>query len=181
MAIENEKKYVLGISAPAKFMRELKVMEGATAFNIEQAYLDTRTRLRKKENQQTGDVSFFFTFKQITKQGLVEIETPISELDWKLLQAECKKFLRKTRICVPIKDRVWEVDFLISDTVDQPYLIMAEVEMNPGETDPGVIPEFIAENLIYEVERKDRRFDNVNLCSPLSVLVMVEKIKNGKL
>lgn len=181
MAIENEKKYVLDVSAPTKFLKTLKALPGSQAFTIDQAYLDSRTRIRRKEDQETGEVKMFFTFKQITKQGLVEIETAITELDWKLLHQECKKLLQKTRVCVPHMDRIWEVDFLLHDTRDQPYLVMAEVEMAPHETDPGPLPDFIADNLLYEVTPKDRRFDNVNLCSPLSVVSLVEKLKNGKL
>ena len=59
------------------------------------------------------------------------------------------------------------------------YLVMAEVEMAEHETDPGPLPDFISERLLYAVPKGDMRFVNSRLTQPNVVKKLVQEIKNG--
>jgi CYTH domain-containing protein len=181
MAIENERKYILDITAPVKYMKMLKQQPGVVSYNIEQSYLDDRARIRMRENQATGESEFFFTYKVKTQNGLVEIEKEIDEREWKMLNPSCKTTIRKTRVCVPVGDLVWEVDFFIHDTIEGPYLVMAEVELAEDAELPDSEPAFISDYKLHLVERDDRRFDNAKLVRPLTIKILIEKMKNGQL
>ena len=177
--IENERKYILYVPAPTKYMNLLKIQPGTVVYNIEQAYLDDRSRVRMRENQVSGESEYFFTFKAKTQSGLVEIEKEIDEREFKLLSQVCKHVVRKTRFCVPVNGLVWEVDFFITDTIEGPYLVMAEVELEEGQELPDSEPDFISDYKLHLVETTDRRFDNARMIRPLSIKLIVEKMKNG--
>lgn len=191
--IENERKYVLLPKNEIGLMSDLELMGTTTVDKIFQAYLPGNARIRRKVNKYAcgyvdpdtkeyvaPEDEKFFTYKVLTTSGLVEIETELSDADWERLFPVAQRKIVKTRISVPVGDLTWEVDFFHDEYNANLYLVMAEVELPEGVDAPDEIPAFVSTNLLYAVERDDRRFDNANLSDPDAVRATVAYIHKQK-
>jgi CYTH domain-containing protein len=180
MPVENENKYVLDVPSVEGFANKLRHLKAAEAFAYRQGYLNENTRIREVKAH-NGDESFLFTFKIMVNGKLVEVEDEISKADFNLLWVTVDRVMVKTRIKVPVGERIWEVDFMHTSDGRETYLVMAEVEMGEDETDPGALPGFISEHLLYAVPKGDMRFVNSRLTQPNVVRKLVQGIKDGTL
>lgn len=181
MPVENENKYVLDVKNPIGFMRFLDGKPGAQTFAYRQGYLNENTRVREVVSGDFFDEEHIFTYKQKINGKLLEIETAIGKKDFDQLWTKVDRVMIKNRVKVPVNGRVWEVDFMKTSDGHEIYLVMAEVEMDEDETDPGTLPDFISEHLLYAVPRDDVRFINSRLTQPEAVKKLVQGIKDGKL
>lgn len=177
MGIENERKFVLDVRTPEKFLNSLK-HQGHTSRELRQGYLNDQTRIRQVTS--AGEVlECLFTFKQPVNGKLVEVETAISLEDFNTLWVKVGKVINKVRVEVPHGDFVWEVDFFIEEASREYYLVMAEVEMPDGMEMPDTIPAFITDHLLYLVPRTDKRFFNTQLVQPALVRKTIKDLKDG--
>lgn len=71
MPIENERKYLLNINS----LDEISNIS-STKLEIKQGYLSKEARIRQVNDEIT---SFYFTYKQLIDNNLIEVETEISE------------------------------------------------------------------------------------------------------
>jgi CYTH domain-containing protein len=193
MAIENERKYVLLPKNEIGFMTDLELLGTTTVDKIFQAYLPGNARIRRIVNKYAyghldpetkeyvpAESEMLFTYKLHTPDGLVEIETELSQADFDRLFPIARNQIEKTRISVPEGDLMWEVDFFHDSYNNNLYLVMAEVELPEGVEAPATLPAYITDNLLYAVERSDRRFDNANLSDADGVRATVAHIKEMK-
>ncbi len=97
------------------------------------------------------------TFKSSVGGRVIEIEKKINQRDFNDLWPICLNKLVKHRHIV--KD--WEVDFF-KDHRGDTYFAMAELELPEGKQ-PGPLPEFISNNLVYTVKQNDCRFSSKSL------------------
>ena len=177
MPIENELKFILDVEDPEKFQKTIGNLPKAESYEYRQGYLNDNTRIRSIRG---GDTELFvFTYKNKVNGKLIEIETDISESDFNHLWIKITKMITKTRIKVPHGDYIWEVDF-IKTPINECYLVMVEVEMPDGITDPGVLPPFVADNLLFAVPPDDLRFANTQLTVPNVVRRTVMQLKFNK-
>jgi CYTH domain-containing protein len=182
MPIENELKYVLDVPSAHKFRNLMLHQKNATGYVYRQGYLNDNTRIREVKDSNTGEVlETLFTFKMMVNGKLVEIEDNISQADFDLLWIKVERVMLKSRVKVPVGNRIWEVDFMHTSDGNETYLVMAEVEMGEDETDPGALPDFISEHLLYAVPQGDMRFVNNRLTQPNAVKKLIQDIKDGKL
>lgn len=176
MAIENERKYVLDVEHPRKFMNKLS--EKYSALTIKQGYLNDQTRIRESIDEYRRS-EYHFTFKLAVNGVLVEIEDKISKRDFALLWTKVDRVINKVRVVVPHDDLVWEIDFFFEPNNEDMFLVMAEVEMPEGMDAPEVIPDFISDHLLYSVPRNDKRFYNSHLVQPNLVRKTIKDLKDG--
>jgi CYTH domain-containing protein len=113
-----------------------------------------KTKLNKK-------INFFMTFKTTVNGGgrTVEIEKRISKRDFKDIWPLCLNKLDKIRYLIHNAEELWEIDFF-KDYANKTYFAMAELEMPENKTKPNNIPDFIKNNLIFEVPLIDSRFSS---------------------
>lgn len=133
-------------------------------------------RCRKVENKKT---SFFLTLKSTVAGRCVEVENPLEERDFKDLWTQCMNKLEKIRYFVYDKDNLWEVDFF-KDHNRANYFCLAEFEMDEGLLRPNFIPDFIKDNLLYEVDLTDCRFSSKLLADIRYAADMYNNLKETK-
>lgn len=178
MPVENENKYVLDVPSVEGFANKLRHLKGATAYSFRQGYVNENTRVREIKHH-NGAVEYLFTFKMMINGNLIEVEKELDDFDFSQLWIKVDRVIVKTRVAVPVGERIWEVDFMHTSNGHETYLVMAEVEMGKDETDPGALPDFISEHLLYAVPKGDMRFVNSRLTQPNVVRKLVQDIKNG--
>lgn len=173
---ENEKKYVLNLDTEDNFR---KIAHHKS--KIYQGYLfatkGMSLRCRKTENKKT---SFCLTLKSTVSGRCVEIENSIEERDFNDLWTQCMNKLEKIRYYVYNKDDLWEVDFFKDHNRDN-YFCLAEFEMDEGMLCPKIVPEFIKNELIYEVELTDCRFSSKMLADIRYAKNIYADLKNEKI
>lgn len=170
MPIENEIKFVLDMAFdPAQ-------LAGWSAHDVEQYYLDDGPRIRR------FDEVYLFTYKKWIEAEacLVEIEQPISKVDYMRLKTCCTAGLSKTRYKKVIAGEEWVVDFLC-DGAGQVYFVMAEVEMAADKTRPHTIPPQVAHATIHAVGHNacDRRFTNKSLTDVAAARQLYHTLKSA--
>jgi len=164
MATENERKYVL-------FNEPYVLYQIATKANkiltIEQAYLHFNNiwniRIRKTFGVHYDTPIYHYTFKQKIKNRIIELEQSIDERDYNDLLTIAKQILYKTRYVIPVGIFNWEIDFFYDFKHTTPYFVMAEIELPEGTTNPPTIPDFIYNNLLYEVQKNNNDFSSLKL------------------
>ena len=156
MPIENEFKYPLRISQELmdRFLYEFH------SEMLEQGYLSPEARIRRSTAFGVSDCKF--TFKKMTADGLVEIETPISEQDFDRLWPLVIERLQKKRFSFDADGVHWDIDFF--GPIETPYLAMAEAEVPDGQAQPEPCS-WIADHVIACVG-KDERFTSRRLADP---------------
>jgi CYTH domain-containing protein len=109
---------------------------------------------------ETSSPCYTTTFKCNGGSRVVEIEKKIDERDFTDLWPLCLNKLEKYRYVLKDQElNTWEIDFF-KDHHNDTYFAMAELEMPEGQISPNIIPEFISNNLIYEVPLTDCRFSS---------------------
>jgi len=166
MTIENERKIVLdNVNTEA----ELAIDNSYARKTIKQGYIGLN-RIRMVQDELLIP-TYTFTFKQNTTNGLVEIETDISEQDFFNLWEHVDRSLTKTRFSKEFGDELWEIDFF-KTPVDQTYFIMAECEMPENRDFPINIPDFINQHQVHIVDRDDERFTSKSLTDVDSAAIL---------
>ena len=161
---ENERKFVLtptfSASALSASWEEIPIRQG---------YIHA-PRLRQEGSK------FLFTFKHMAQDGkLVEIEKPISKIDFARLWPDCTNLVVKDRYQKEYGDETWMVDFL-KDENSNTYFVMAECEMPEGRETPNSMPDEIKDDIIYIVEKDDVRFTNKKLSDKAHAQAMLQWI-----
>jgi len=168
-------KFILNLDTENKF----KIIAHHKA-TISQGYLfatkGISLRCRKVENKKT---SFYLTLKSSVGGRCVEIENPIDARDFNDLWTQCMNKLEKIRYFVYDKDKLWEIDFF-KDHNHGNYFCLAEFEMEEGMFRPKNIPDFIKEDLLYEVELTDCRFSSKLLADIRYATKIYSDIKDSK-
>ena len=164
MPTENERKYVL-INEPPVVQEISKRADRLLA--IEQAWLHHgkhwNFRIRKTFGPHYPDPIYNATFKQHVSKRLIEIETDIDERDYFDLLKQTDSILQKTRYVIPVGALKWEVDLFYDKKRSNLYFVMAEIELPEGTTNPPSIPDFISNNLLFEVPVDNTKFSSRKL------------------
>lgn len=155
MPIENEFKYPLRLSREIIDRLEAKFPLQA----LEQGYLSGDGRVRRVTED--GASSCWFTYKQDTEDGPVEIEAQISKVDFNRLWPTTSNRLSKTRFSFKEAGVRWDVDFF--GTLSEPYFAMAEAEVPKGASEPAPCA-LIADHVVACVGR-DKRFTSKKLAN----------------
>jgi len=153
MPIENERKIVLRDIKPEDF-------DGTwTRQVLRQGYMENGNRIRWGFD--TDTIARTFTAKHWVKDELVEIEVNISSDDYDKLWTITNKQLVKTRFSKKFKDELWEIDFFGDE--NNPYFVMAEVELPEGRLVSYTEPPELLHHILYAVEHSDNRFTSKKL------------------
>jgi len=173
MPIENERKFVL--VNDGQLEPRLAQAPGVTRGLIVQAYLETPgVRLRVVELG--GRRHHIFTYKRPVEGKTVEIETYISEDDFRRLWVQRKETLQKVRYSWPDGRFGWDVDFFKA-TNGSTYFAMAEVEMPDGDVQPPPLPPRLAPHAIFAVPNADPRFSSKRLASRQHAEALMAEIR----
>lgn len=154
---------------------------------IEQHYLSKAARIRKattlirhgNDFGKAGDVIHQFAYKPKVNGAVVEIETDISEDDFRLILPKTQKSLVKVRYQEekPCSNEHWLVDFFKHRK--QTYFVLAECEMYGKIKEYKRMPEFVAESLVLTAKHEDSRFKSRTLCDIVKAAATYEKIVGG--
>ena len=171
MPTENERKYVL--------FRDRKVLESIETrakkqLHIEQHILKEGSgwvyRIRRSVpcdgpiNPKFADPQYMATFKQHVNGRLVELNHEIDKRDYEDLKTKSLGQIIKTRHLLPYGLHIWEVDVFYNGPIqNDPFFIMAEVELDEGDEAPPHVPDFITDHLLYEVPIDVKGFSNKKL------------------
>jgi CYTH domain-containing protein len=174
MPIENERKFVL--TNDGQLEPRLAQAPGVTRGLIVQAYLETPgVRLRVVE---VGDRRHhIFSYKRPVDGHTVEIETYISEDDFRRLWKLRKETLQKVRYSWPDGRFGWDVDFF-KTTDGSTYFAMAEVEMPEGDVQPPPPPPRLAPHVIFAVPYTDPRFTSKRLADRQHAEGLMDEIRH---
>lgn len=151
MPIENERKYLLNINS----LDEISNIS-STKLEIKQGYLSKRARIRQVKD---GITSFYFTYKKLIDNNLIEIEKLISTKDFYALWKSISKKYKLEKVRYKIDQ--WEIDYFYNN--GKVYFAMAEIELPENQEEPTAIPDFIKKHVIHNVAKHDIRFCNANL------------------
>ncbi len=174
MPIENEIKYVLKIDCEPTIAHacniKLDIWQGYVFSNSSMTF-----RVRKSTN---GEITYHSTFKLKGKQT-TEIETVISQRDFNSLWQDSKNKLNKIRYKKMIREEEWSIDFFKSE--NSVYFVLAEVEMSEESTEPSYMPNFVKENILFQVPLTDNRFSSKKLSRPKYANKLYKEICNASL
>lgn len=154
MPIENERKYLLNIDS----LEEISNLSSKKS-NIKQGYLSKKARIRKIRYSYSSDVFYYFTYKKLIDNNLIEIETKISAKDFDVLWNSISEKHKIEKFRYQIDN--WEIDYFYSNK--KVYFALAEIELPEQQENPSEIPIFIQKHIIHSVAKHDIRFCNANL------------------
>ena len=175
MPIENERKFVL--ANDGRLEPRLAQAPGVTRGLIVQAYLETPgVRLRVVELG--GRRHHIFTYKRAVEGKIVEIETYISEDDFRRLWSLRTETLQKVRYSWPDGRFGWDVDFFKA-TDGSTYFAMAEVEMPDDDMQPPPLPPRLASHAIFTVPNGDPRFTSKRLANRQHAEALMAEIRHN--
>ena len=182
MPIEREFKYLLR-NHPE--LEDHVRQQASSASFFEQGYLVGGGRVRRVQHLDAKDrpchsPQFIFTYKHDLSNdlGVMEIETEISEADFNKLWLDTQARLYKRRRYIEHAFYTWEVDFLF-DEKSEPFMIIAECEVEPGEAEPKDLPGVITRNLMYAVPDDDDRFTSHKLADRRYARLLLELVEAG--
>jgi len=157
MPIENERKYVLLYS---DIVEKVIAEQAEQTLRIEQKYLSIEKgfSVRVRNTSNDGIHSYRLTVKKDIGGKVVEIETVISEEDFKRLWPTGKNRVVKTRYIY----QGWEIDFFKNNNGHN-YFSIAEIELLSWQKSPSVIPDLVKNYLLFTVPIADKRFSNKKL------------------
>lgn len=188
MPIEREFKYVLRDAEElhARLVRDTTLIGQV---DILQGYLSRGGRIRSRKwwekygeafyaSPSISRIEYIFTYKHdlVNQPGCLEIETEISEADFKLGWSEADHKIKKTRFLLPSSEcaGVWEVDFFRDE--QGIYLAMAEFEVPAEAGPPDRLHPLVQEYLVFSVPEDDGRFKNRKLCERSLVDSLLKEI-----
>lgn len=158
--MERERKYLL------RALPDEEVLAGGQAIQIRQSYLrgEGRTERRVRMREQDGHRTYFYTEKRATALAAERHETErlISEREYQSLLTQAdpeKKEIRKTRYCLALEGRHWELDLFHSPA----SLVLAEVEYDQ-EGEQILLPARLKELVIREVT-EEPAYSNARLAA----------------
>lgn len=173
MPIENERKFVL--ENDGRLEPRLAQAPGVTRGLIVQAYLESPgVRLRVVEL--AGRRHHIFGYKRPVDGKTVEIETYISENDFRRLWTLRKETLQKVRYSWPDGRFGWDVDFF-KRTDGSTYFVMAEVEMPEIDSVPPPLPPRLAPHVLFSVPFGDARFTSKRLANRQNAESLLAEIR----
>lgn len=178
MPIEFERKYVLFNNQKTTNIIKQKIKSYAGGvwgddphliLHIHQHYIQkgkdwafrVRESITSADHMGCKNSTYTATFKQDINGTTREIESVIDESDYLELITIAKSTVKKIRYLIEDEYR-WEVDFFYNES-PSPYFIMAEVELEIFGQEISNMPDFIQDNLLYEVPLDDHRFANIKL------------------
>lgn len=104
------------------------------------------------------------TIKQDVHNRVVEIEKKLCKRDaYDLWQCCHLKIIKIRHLIYDKADRIWEVDEFFKRKENQPYCVLAEIELPETASRPSNLPNFITDHLVFEVPLGDSRFSNKKL------------------
>ncbi len=170
MPIENERKFVI-LESPET--EQIIFDQSEQTLRIEQKYLiiDKGISVRIRQTINDGMHSYRLTVKQNVAGQVVEIETPISEDDFRKLWTTGINKITKTRYIY----QGWEIDFFKNEGIN--YLAIAEIELTPWQKEPESIPKLIQNYLIFAVPIEDNRFSNKKLGNIKYAIDLLNSVK----
>ncbi len=169
MPIENERKYVISEDS------EKSIASQAEKFiKIEQKYLAIEKGFSVRVRSSNND-SYCLTVKKNCAGQCVEIETPISEDDFKRLWSTGSNKVSKIRYIY----QGWEIDFF-KTPIGKNYFAVAEIELFSWQKTPNFIPQLITDHLIFTVPIGDGRFSNKKLGNIKYASQLLESVKKVK-
>jgi CYTH domain-containing protein len=164
--IENERKYVLRDHESAYHDLINGVSYWGLGKKLIQGYLPGDARIRMQYMEQNPGTAGVFTYKIMTPEGLVEIETMIDKADFDRLWPLTRDRLRKNRFTIFREGLRWDVDFF-QDEQNQIYFALAECEMPEGMIEPSEILPPLRPYIAYVVPlERQTEFTNVRLANP---------------
>lgn len=183
MPTEHEYKYVLSMDTDEEYFKE----HCEKHFVIQQGYLAFSKGMTcrvRSSRQGLASVKWFLTFKQKVRNRVIEVEKRLDDRDGNDLWSVCVGRLKKDRYAICDEDAadngkfgVWEVDFFKKGNL---YFVLAEVELAEGS--PRIAsPDFIKDNLLYEVPLTDDRFSNKRLGDVEYATSIYQKIVQGEI
>ena len=171
MVTENERKYILyNTTAIADHI----IGTAHKKLDLRQGYLigTTSKQVRIRETIRTNKHNKYeMTVKFKTPERLIEIETKIDKRDYDDLSLMVTSWLSKTRYIINNHNDKWEIDLFFDRSTGNRYFIMAEIELPEGEIEPFILPDFISDNLLYEVpQHNNSTYSSKKLCDPIYAL-----------
>jgi CYTH domain-containing protein len=183
MPIELEYKFLLEKEQELWETLEPMAVNGVVSKAIIcQGYLSKGGRIRQRDwvhgfQYEPRPSEFIFTYKHelTTQPGDLEIETALSEEDYRLAWSEADHKITKMRYLLPdAKKGVWEVDFFYDD--QGIYLALAEFEVPANHGPPDRLHPLVSKYLKYSVPLGDSRFKNRKLCTRERGLALLQEI-----
>ncbi|NJO60947.1 MAG: hypothetical protein HC836_22635 [Richelia sp. RM2_1_2] len=189
MPLEYEIKYVLhDNNLEEQLFNIAKCNASYSILLIEQHYMSRPARLRKsttlirncKVYRPNEEIKYMFAYKPRINGSVIEIETEISSDDFRLLLPETKKNLIKIRFLEEnsCKNEHWIVDFF--KTSNHTYFVQSECELYGKRKTPSRMPDFIKNNIAYEVKPDNRDFSSRRLCHVVKASELYEKVIGGR-
>lgn len=168
MGTENERKFVLyNTDDVANHIISIAHKK----LDLRQGYLigTTAKQVRIRETvRDKKQPKHEMTVKFKTTERLVEIETKIDKRDYDDLAMMVTSWLSKTRYIINDNGYKWEVDLFFNRVTQSRYFIMAEVEIPESDKAPSTIPDFISDNLLYEVpQHNNSTYSSKKLSDPV--------------
>lgn len=175
MVTENERKYVLYCDRTIIEQIKPKVSK---IIDQQQAFLKEGSgwvlRIRKSniiyrlsDDGPIQDPKYTMTFKQKTNNRQIEIEQDLDERDYLDLFETRVGLVYKRRHVIVEGLHEWEIDaYTLNQGDENPYFILAEVELDEDAISPKFMPNFITDNLLYEVGVNERGFSSKKLRDP---------------
>jgi len=143
--------------------------------------LISKENARVRSIKALDEIAYYITYKKQIKGQIVEIEGSISETIFERWWDLSKKRISKYRFKhIDEHQILWDLDFLLDDEGGT-YFVMAEAEMEWDMEHPPVIHPFVSANLIYQVERLDKRFTNKRLSDVNYARNLLNDIRDGTL
>lgn len=187
MPIEREFKFILH-SPDALLERVARHSSFTGNCDINQGYLSKGGRVRSRKwwvrngepfynSSSVGKMEYIFTYKHdlVSQPGVLEIETDLSESDFKLAWADADHKIDKMRYLLTGEvKQVWEFDFFRDS--EGVYLALAELEVPADTGPPDRLHPLVEEFLLYRVPEGDSRFANRRLCTREKVEALLKEI-----
>lgn len=167
MAIENERKIVLF------GLKEEHFDDEWTRLDVTQGYL--RSNRIRRAVYSTGAERYWFTAKHVFEDEVFEYEMEMPRAEFKKLITIADNIVVKTRFTKKFGYDTWDVDFF--GGTEDPYFVMAEVEMRPRQVDFNQAPTIIAACDWYRVENGDKRFTSKKLSDREHAAQMLAEIQ----
>ena len=159
MPVENEYKFAL--YDPEGTLEEKLMASDYFRANIRQGYIRKGARIREWHDLQTNTVRYIFTYKHRVEDDVIEVETDISEDDFKKLWSIRELEVSKVRFKFIVDEFTWDVDFLKDQ--NNTYFSLAEVELPADERTVPVPPSTLKDYVLGGTGRHDKTLSNKRL------------------
>lgn len=173
MPVENEVFWVL--DPKAEWRRISTSITSVVEKRLRQGYLSREARIR--ETLVGGSKSHLFTFKRPVADELVEIETAISDDDFKLLWPQTSNRSSKTRYSFDNDAAHWDLDVFEDENGDA-YFAKLEAERPRGVTSVPRLPTPFVPFLLHYAG-SDPRFSAHALSDRRYAVTLLDEVSNS--